>query len=112
VRHDLGGVTNAEKLAEHTGVVKIKLRALAHPLVEVPVVGEKQEHDEARLQQGDPALRRIRARENGTGGGLSTNRRQPCWDCRFFIFHANTGRTGCPFLERELSRLDISGQGT
>ena len=59
MRHDLAGIADAEKLTKQAGVVEVQLRAFDHPLVEVPVVGRKQKHDEARLQHGDPASRRV-----------------------------------------------------
>jgi len=59
MRHDLAGISDAEKLAKQAGIVEEQLRTFNRPLVEVSIVGSKQEHNEACLQHGDPATRRV-----------------------------------------------------
>ena len=59
MRYDLGGLTDAQKLAEQACVVEVELGAFDHPLVEVPVMGREQKDDETCLEHGDPAARRV-----------------------------------------------------
>ncbi len=57
--NDLGRLTDAQKLAEQTCIVEIKLGAFDDSLVEVPVMRREQEDDEACLKHEDPAARRV-----------------------------------------------------
>ncbi len=59
MRNDLGSLTDAQKLAEQTCIVEVELGAFDYSLAEVPVMGREQEDDEACLEHGDPAARRV-----------------------------------------------------
>ena len=53
------GAVDLQQVAEQPGVEEIELRALGQALVEVLVVRLQAEDDEARLQHGEPAPRRL-----------------------------------------------------